>query len=189
MMRNRWGVEVKKGQYAWAHAPRGGMIEGRIRKIEGRGSDAFVTFESGQTASLDDVVQVLGEMKRGPGGVVKQNPLLRVKVGSPSQRPHRTDDGGESNAPTGRLKARRRKTVKAPRGVYANPTPYRNEAKSTRVDDPAWIGYAVHRPTSPNSAYAVFKTKVEAIEYAKQLATQKKTAMGVTRIRYNVAQS
>lgn len=121
-MKNRFEVEVKRGQYAWAHHPRGGTIEGRIMKITGRGVDAYVTFENGQTASLDDVTQTLGEMQIKRDGTVKQNPLLRVKVGSPSQRPHRTDDGGESTAPTARLKSRRRKTAKAPRGVYANPS-------------------------------------------------------------------
>ena len=66
---------------------------------------------------------------------------------------------------------------------------YRNEAKSSRVDDPAWIGYAVHRPTSPNSAYAILKTKDEAVDYAQKLATAKGFQLAVTRIRYNVAQS
>ena len=65
---------------------------------------------------------------------------------------------------------------------------YRNEAKDTKKDDPAWIGYAVHRPSSPNAAFAILKTKDEAVGYAQELADRKKTPFAVTRIRYKVAQ-
>jgi len=64
----------------------------------------------------------------------------------------------------------------------------RNEAKDTKKDDPAWIGYALHRPSSPSSAFAILKTKDEAIGYAQELADRKKTPFAVTRIRYKVAQ-
>lgn len=73
-------------------------------------------------------------------------------------------------------------------GRKANPVKYRNEAKSVKKDDPAWIGYSVHRPLSPSSAYVILKTKDEAIKYAQELADRKKTPFAVSRIRYNVAQ-
>lgn len=73
--------------------------------------------------------------------------------------------------------------------VKANPVRYRNEAKETKKDDPAWIGYAVHRPTQPGTAYAILTTKAEAIEYAQELADRKKSPFSVTRIRYKVEQS
>jgi hypothetical protein len=83
---------------------------------------------------------------------------------------------------------RRRNPAKPAAGRRGNPVKYRNEAKSTKKDDPAWIGYAVHRPLSPSSAYVILKTKDEAIKYAQELADRKKTSFAVSRIRYNVAQ-
>ena len=49
-------------------------------------------------------------------GKRKKNPLTRVKVNSPPQRPR-----GNSDTPSARLKKRRRSTQKAPEGYYANP--------------------------------------------------------------------
>lgn len=117
-MRNRWGVEVKRGHWIMAHGPRGGTVEGRVEKVETRGEfarayGARVVLDTGSTVGVDDVVQTLGPMKVGRGGVVTQNPLTRVKVGSKSQR--------TKAAPTKRLRARRRVTEKAPAGFYGNP--------------------------------------------------------------------
>lgn len=67
--------------------------------------------------------------------------------------------------------------------------PYRNEAKANKKDDPAWIGYAVHRVGSKSSAYAILQSKSDAVEYARKMADLKGWQMGVTRIKYNVAQS
>ncbi len=117
-MRNRWGVEVKRGHWIMAHGPRGGTVEGRVEKVETRGEfarayGARVVLDTGSTVGVDDVVQTLGPMKVGRGGVVTQNPLSRVKVGSKSQR--------TKAAPTKRLRARRRVTERAPAGFYGNP--------------------------------------------------------------------
>lgn len=296
-MRNRWGVEIKRGRFAFARGPRGGDIQGRIVSIDRTSALAKaygprVTLEGGQSVGADDISETIGKMTISADGTVKQNPaenvtgwdavstlralkregrkmlalekdtfprgvplggwrlapesardefdaitmrvircadalgilesdawnyafgrrtwaeikakragdremernpLSRTKIGSPSQRAHRTKQGGTSKAPTARLKARRAKTAKTRIvGVYANPAtpvPYRNAAKSRRVDDPAWVGYAVHRPSSPSSAYAIFKTRAEAVEYARELATKKNAKMGVTRIEYKVPQS
>ena len=74
-MRNRWGVDVKRGQWAWAHHPRGGVIEGRVIKIENEpGRGRVVTLDSGYSVALDDVSKVLGPMTVGRDGTVKQNP-------------------------------------------------------------------------------------------------------------------
>ena len=77
--------------------------------------------------------------------------------------------------------------------LAANPArkkgvPYRNEAKAHPKDDPAWIGYAVHKVGSPGSAYVICPTKAQAIAEGQRLADLKNKQMGVTRIRYNVAQ-
>lgn len=138
-----------------------------------------------------DFLETLASESSAYSSAIKQNPLVRVKVMSPPQRP-----AGNKGKPSKRLVKRRKVTAKAPRGVYANPAspaklkavPYRNNAKSTRVDDPAWIGYCVHRPASPSSAYAIFKTRAEAVEYAQELASKKGVQMAVSRHRYNVAQ-
>ena len=123
-MINRWGVDVKKGHWVRYQKPRGGMDEGRVSSVKreaGRG--VVVTLDSGATCALDDVALSLGPMSLGSDGVVTQNPLVRVKVGSPPQRPK-----GKRGPPSKRLKARRIATEKAPRGVYANPISVQREA-------------------------------------------------------------
>lgn len=75
------------------------------------------------------------------------------------------------------------------RGNPARPgVPYRNQAPGMKTDDPAWVGYAVHKASSPGSAYAILPSKTEAISYARELADRKNVKMGVTRIKYNVRQ-
>lgn len=79
MMRNRWGVEVRRGHWVHANGPRGGAIEGRVIAID-RSSDMAraygprVTLEGGQTIGIDDVSQSLGPMTVARDGTVKQNP-------------------------------------------------------------------------------------------------------------------
>lgn len=46
----------------------------------------------------------------------RKNPLVRVKVGSPPQRP-----AGSKGGPSKRLRERRKRTQRAPEGYYANP--------------------------------------------------------------------
>lgn len=119
---NRWGVEVKRGYYAWAHHPRGGNIEGRIARVVRERGGSYVVFESGQTATLDDVYQVLPPLRRARGGVVKANPLSRVAIDSPSQRERVTERGTTTKRPSARLIERRIKTASTThKGVYANP--------------------------------------------------------------------
>lgn len=107
-MRNRWGQDIKRGQTVRVHLPRGGYEVGEIIRVTGRGADAYLTLESGKTASIDDVHQIVTEH-----ATRAKNPLSRVKVGSPSQR--------TGEAPTKRLTKRRKATQKAPPGYYANP--------------------------------------------------------------------
>lgn len=57
-------------------------------------------------------VKQVGSMAR------KSNPLTRVKVKSPPQRPK-----GSTAAPSKRLVKRRKATQRAPEGYYANPKP------------------------------------------------------------------
>lgn len=75
-MRNRWGVEVKKGHWVRYTQPRGGMAEGRVSAVK---RDAAygprVLLEGGGSCGLDDVSVSLGPMTVGAGGVVKQNPI------------------------------------------------------------------------------------------------------------------
>jgi len=78
-MRNRWGVELKRGHYAWATGARGDKVEGTIVAIDrtsefARAYGARVTFDNGASVGADDVSQVLPPMRVSRGGVVKANP-------------------------------------------------------------------------------------------------------------------
>lgn len=114
-MRNRWGVEVKKGYHVWAHHARGGMIEGKVREIyKDSAYGPRVVLDSGYTVALDDVSQVLPPMRVLKDGTVKANPLARKRINDPSQ--------ATGLPPDERLKRRRRRTAAMPiPGVWANP--------------------------------------------------------------------
>lgn len=113
--RNRTGIVIKRGNWVQGRDIYGQMIEGVIMRVTGRGVDAYVTLTDGRTLAADDVTQTLGPMTVDPSGVVRQNPLTRVKRNSPSM--------ATGEAPSARLKKRRAKTAKAPAGYYANPSP------------------------------------------------------------------
>lgn len=79
-MRNRWGVDVKKGHWVRFSLPRGGQAEDNVSRVErepGRGY--VVTLESGRTVALDDVSVSMGPMTVGRGGVVNQNPITEAR--------------------------------------------------------------------------------------------------------------
>lgn len=84
------------------------------------------------------------------------NPLTRVKLKSPAQRPA---GAGEVPEKGSRLYKRRQTTAKAPPGFYANPAP-------------AFL-YVVHRADAngqPAYMMAAFRSKAEAIAAAKKYA-------------------
>lgn len=131
MMRNRWGIELKKGYHAWSTwGNRRTPIDGPIVEID-RSSDfarAYgpqVTLKSGYhhyVVGADDISQVLPPMKIGRGGVVKANPLTRTTIDAPSQRERVTERGTTTKRPSARLIERRIKTASTSRkGIYANP--------------------------------------------------------------------
>lgn len=60
--------------------------------------------------------RVVGERLRDDALTPADNPLMRVKIKSPPQRPK-----GTTAKPSARLVKRRKVTAKAPRGLYANP--------------------------------------------------------------------
>lgn len=111
--RNRTGIVIKRGNWVQGRDIHGQVIEGVIMRVTGRGVDAYVTLTDGRTLAADDVTQTLGPMTVDPSGIVRQNPLSRVKRNSPSM--------ATGEAPSARLKKRRAKTAKAPAGYYANP--------------------------------------------------------------------
>jgi hypothetical protein len=56
---NRWGTDIKRGQWVEAHLPRGGKTIGKVEKLgtmEGYGKEA--TLSSGHTVGIDDVCKV-----------------------------------------------------------------------------------------------------------------------------------
>lgn len=274
-MRNRWGVEVKKGHWVSGRTSRGDMVQGRVAKIERTGDYARaygprVILDNGMSLGVDDISQTLGPMTVGRGGVVKQNPagsteavelywhalndsaalfdffdrqgndprsvsdwtafatkaaksyarehadasqwadlfpaevrretaqlllrryiddinpvnpnpLTRVRIKSPPQRP-----AGNSEAPSKRLMTRRKKTAKAPAGVYANPVvkPIRNRKAALTHGAPdtmrTWNDhYIVQRSPDPDAkawdSIGVFPKRVDAENFARNYARQHST--------------
>ena len=79
-MRNRWGVEIKKGNWVRYKLVRGGEAEGYIRSIDRKGPMAgaygpWINLTNGQSCSADDITETLGPMTVSKGGVVRQNPI------------------------------------------------------------------------------------------------------------------
>lgn len=140
-MRNRWGVELKKGYHAWfAWGNQRHRLDGRIVKIDrtsdfARAYGAQVTIQSGgaeYVVNSDEITQVLPPMRHTRGGVVKANPLSRVTIDGPSQRERITERGTTTKRPSARLIERRIKTASTTRkGIYANPL------KRVKVNSPS----------------------------------------------------
>lgn len=92
MMRNRWGVEIKKGYHAWATWGNSRVpIDGTISRIDrtsdfARAYGAQVTLENSRgeyTIGADEISEVLPPMRVGRGGVVKANPAeIHIDIGS-----------------------------------------------------------------------------------------------------------
>lgn len=74
-----------------------------------------------------DFLENLSSESASYSSLVKQNPLTRVKVMSPPQRP-----AGTRAKPSPDLVKRRRKTAKAPEGFYANPLTVAEKAVNQR---------------------------------------------------------
>lgn len=95
----------------------------------------------------------------------EENPLVRVRVKSPPQRP-----AGNTAAPSKRLVKRRKVTAKAPKGVYANPSPGFLYA--------VWRLDANKRPAYFMRAERSLKA---AKEYAQELATKGGVPYGIVK--------
>jgi len=61
---------------------------------------------------------------------------------------------------------------------------YKNAAKSIKSDDPSMIGYAVHRPATPRSPIGIFRSKQDAMKFAREMADKKSTQFAVSRIKH-----
>lgn len=167
-------IEVKKGHWAVARVPgRKSLIEGRVSHVT---RDGMVVFDHGEMAPLTSIEYSLGPMRIGRGGLVEQNPLVRVRVTSPSQRPHRSSATGKlTTSPSGRLRARRKKTAAGPKRFYANPAkdfPYRVAAATKRE--------------GPFLTVAHFRLHIDAENYAKAYhRSQPKLFIGLYDTRRN----
>jgi len=162
-MRNRWGIDVKKGHFVRYAMPRGGQGEGRVASFD-RSSELAkaygtrVVLDNGTTIGIDDVSMSLGPMTIDKNGVVRQNPLTRVRVTSPSM--------ATKQAPSKRLIKRRKATKKAPPGLYANPMPKHYGDPNAKT----WVLVSVKKPRSNRfTRNATFTHPEEAKLYARAL--------------------
>jgi hypothetical protein len=150
--RNYWGTEPDDDTLS--------IFRSRAR------SDAWATIR--QAFPEEEMKQRAKDSRYG-------NPLVRVKVNSPPQRPK-----GSRGAPSKRLRQRRQRTQRAPAGYYANPL-----EKSVRNRDALSSTYAPDTIASHNDSYIVqwklpnernwsikrlFSSEREAQAYANGLA-------------------
>lgn len=90
----------------------------------------------------------------------KRNPLTRVKVSSPSM--------ATGKAPTSRLVKRRKKTERAPKGVYANPGKVRTKYDAMAADQMRIMVY--EKRGGKFNHIANFDVLSKAKEYAQAYA-------------------
>lgn len=122
-MRNRWGIEIKKGYFVQGRGPRGGEFSGVVAAVDSssayaKGYGPQLTLDNGSAVSADDVSQTLGKMTVSRGGVVKQNPLTRIKRSEIKSKPSQAT----GLPPDERLVKRRKRTANmVVPGIFANP--------------------------------------------------------------------
>ena len=78
-MRNRWGVEIKKGHWVSGRTSRGDAVQGRVAKIERTGEYARaygprVILDTGESLGVDDIAQTLGPMTVEDDGTASGEP-------------------------------------------------------------------------------------------------------------------
>lgn len=115
-----------------------------------------------QSTGLDPDERLIKRRKKTaaqPMRGVYANPLTRVTVTSESQRFHEGANG-PTKSPTGRLRARRKTTNKAPPGFYANPETLRDRVMPH-------MNYVVH---GNDIWLACFPMKAMADEYRALMA-------------------
>lgn len=143
-------IEALKGKRDWASVSRQAARDYSAEHGDGAAQWSRIF----SRADLAVVSSMLREHYESNADTHKSNPLVRVKVKSPPQRP-----AGTTAKPSKRLVARRKATKAAPEGFYANPAPafpYRVESRASGAR--GWL---------PRGS---FKTSVDAKQYARALA-------------------
>lgn len=140
-MRNALGVEIKKGHWIIGRDFEGRIAEGRVVELKRGPHYPRAVLDSGVEIAANEVLQSLGPMTIGRGGVVKQNPDAihididshntkgrNVRAKNPLTRIKRKEittkrsQASGHPAPSARLVKRRKRTAETPiSGVYANP--------------------------------------------------------------------
>lgn len=150
------------GKYPWRIKQVSGIRRGVVvvTSNDGRTAEVSAKDTGGRMPEIGDDIRdySLGVMTVDDDGTVHQNPrgknpLKRVRVMSPPQRPK-----GTTAKPSKRLVARRKATKKAPEGYYANP----RAEKSVLI--------AVKKPRENSfKRHASFSDYDEAVIYARAL--------------------
>lgn len=136
-MRNRWGIEVRKGDLVTYRPTRGAARTGVIASFDKTSAFAKaygvqVSYVDGDSSGIDDISRNEGKFsdftETMPGLLQRGNPAKRNAKKRTASR--RKAVPGEFNSPsqatglppTKRLVRRRKETAYAPPGIYANPS-------------------------------------------------------------------
>lgn len=134
-MRNRWGIDVRKGDFVAYQQTRGGARTGVVASFDKTSAFAKaygvqVRYDDGSSSGIDDISRNDGKFeKTAPGLLQHGNPAKRKKARA-KHAARRKAVPGKFNSPsqaTGlppspRLVRRRKETAYAPPGIYANPS-------------------------------------------------------------------
>lgn len=135
-MRNRWGIEIRKGDFVTYQGARGGARTGVVASFDKTSAFAKaygvqVNYDDGGSSGIDDVSRNDGKFEEtAPGLLQRGNPAKRKTKKTKRAAPRRKAVPGEFHspsqatglAPSPRLVRRRKETAYAPPGIYANPS-------------------------------------------------------------------
>lgn len=132
-MRNRWGIEVRKGDFVTYQGTRGGAHTGVVASFDKTSAFAKaygvqVKYDDGASSGIDDISRNDGRFEESaPGLLQRGNPAKRKAKRTASRRkavPGEFQSPSQATglAPTPRLVRRRKETAYAPPGIYANPS-------------------------------------------------------------------
>lgn len=134
-MRNRWGIDVRRGDFVTYQPTRGKPRTGVVASFDKTSAFAKaygvqVSFDDGGSCGIDDISRNDGKFSETMPGLLQRGNPAKRRAKAKTTRARRTAVAGKFNSPSlatglppsSRLVKRRKETAHAPPGIYANPS-------------------------------------------------------------------